>query len=111
MSDELREFFLQHGPVTDAKVIMDLEAPGKSRGFGFVTLPSMDTALALVKSSDGQSLMGQPIRASLAKQSIQRAGYGCYNGSDTPGGRFYSGYGSSGRFSNASNGYHAPPWQ
>jgi hypothetical protein len=92
----------------------------------------MDTALAVVKSSDGQSFMGRPIRASLAQQSISRAGYysgfdsGGYGGYNTSRTRHrdvrygynsaydygnYDCYGSSGRFSDASNGYHAPPWQ
>ena len=41
----------------DAVVIMDRDDPGRSRGFGFVTLPNMEAAENVMKSTDGQDLM------------------------------------------------------
>ena len=82
-SDELRAFFLQYGPVTDAKVIMDRDSPGKSRGFGFVTLPSMDIAHSVLKSSAGQSLFGTVPRCTVINDNngycSDSYGYGGYD--------------------------------
>jgi hypothetical protein len=50
-------YFAQFAAVEDAVVIMDRDDPGRSRGFGFVTLPSMEVAETVMKSTDGQDLM------------------------------------------------------
>ena len=42
-SETLTEIFAEFGPVREAAVIMD-KITGKSRGFGFVTFESMDSA-------------------------------------------------------------------
>ena len=81
-SDELRAFFLQHGPVTDAKVIMDKDSC-QSRGFGFVTLPSMDIAHSVLKSSAGQPLCGKVPRCTVINDNngycSDSYGYGGYD--------------------------------
>ena len=59
---------------------------------GFVTLPSMDTALAVMKSSAGQSFMDDTAITVQLAVKLTFCTSPC------------------GRFSDASNGYHAPPW-
>jgi RNA recognition motif-containing protein len=54
---DLLRYFSQFGAVEDAVVIMDRDDPGRSRGFGFVTLPSMEVAETVMKATDGQDLM------------------------------------------------------
>jgi RNA recognition motif-containing protein len=76
-------YFSQFGAVEDAVVIMDRDDPGRSRGFGFVTLPSMEAAETVMKSTDGQDLMVSQIfmRSSIIPGAYQHACHGFPTGS------------------------------
>ena len=49
--------FGKFASVQDAVVIMDRDDPGRSRGFGFVTVGSMDIAQDVIRQTDGQDMM------------------------------------------------------
>ena len=66
-SDEsLHDFFSQCGPVDEAKVITDRDT-GRSRGFGFVTFETEDSAQQAL-DLDGQELDGRSIHVDFAKE-------------------------------------------
>ncbi|KAG5254310.1 nucleic acid binding [Salix suchowensis] len=62
----LRDAFSGYGEVTEARVIMDRET-GRSRGFGFVSFDSTESASEAVSAMDGQDLGGKTVRVSFAK--------------------------------------------
>lgn len=78
--DELREAFTRFGDVASAKIIMDRET-GRSRGFGFVTMPNRDEADAAIKGMDGAALKGRNVRVNEAREREGGAGGGDF-GSD-----------------------------
>src|SRR6188472_672953 len=53
----LRNAFGQHGPVIEAKVVMDRDT-GRSRGFGFVTMGDGDATQNAMRGMDGSTLDG-----------------------------------------------------
>lgn len=58
--EDLRELFGQYGEVASASVIMDRDT-GRSRGFGFVEMPSQAEAEAAI-SALNQKSFGEPGR-------------------------------------------------
>ena len=70
--------FGEHGAVEEAVVIMDRET-GRSKGFGFVTMPSDEEAKAAMAALDGQDMDGRAIRVNEARPMERRdtggAGY------------------------------------
>lgn len=66
-SEDLRSAFEKFGNVTDAAVVNDRET-GRSRGFGFVTFDSTDSAATAQKNMDNFDLLGRPIRVNFAEQ-------------------------------------------
>jgi RNA recognition motif-containing protein len=73
--DQLRAAFEAHGEVTSAQVIQDRET-GRSRGFGFVEMPSDDEARAAIEGLNGQDLDGRPVRVNEARPRGERRGGG-----------------------------------
>ena len=78
--DELSQLFSQCGQVTGAKIIKD-KATGKSKGFGFVEMPSDEEANQAVNRMKGHDLRGRPIMVDIAREpagggSGGRSGYG-----------------------------------
>lgn len=63
----LMEAFAAHGDVTEAKVILERDT-GRSRGFGFVTFASADSAAAAITALDGRELDGRAIRVNVAQE-------------------------------------------
>jgi RNA recognition motif-containing protein len=59
--DGLSQLFAAHGKVDRAKVVMDRET-GRSRGFGFVTMPNAAEGQAAVQALNGQSCEGRALR-------------------------------------------------
>ena len=57
----LREAFEAHGVVERAKVVHDRET-GRSRGFGFVEMPSPGESKAAMKNLNGKDVGGNSIR-------------------------------------------------
>ncbi|KAI3706245.1 hypothetical protein L6452_23856 [Arctium lappa] len=69
----LKEAFSGFGDVVEARVITDRES-GRSRGFGFVSYTSDESAKEAMTSMDGQELNGRSIRVSLATERAPRTG-------------------------------------
>jgi RNA recognition motif-containing protein len=68
--EELSSLFSAHGAVERAKVVMDRES-GRSRGFGFVTMPNDAEGQAAIKAVNGSQQGGRAInvRAAEPRQS------------------------------------------
>jgi RNA recognition motif-containing protein len=65
-NDGLRRAFEEFGEVSSANVITDRDT-GRSRGFGFVEMPSADEANAAIEELDGGELYGRRIKVNVAK--------------------------------------------
>ena len=65
-TDDLRAVFAAVGTVTDAVVLMD-KMTGRSRGFGFVTMSTVDEAKAAVEKLNGSDLKGRKINVNVAR--------------------------------------------
>lgn len=73
-SEALSELFSQYGEITDAVVISDRET-GRSKGFGFVTFSSEESANAALEM-DGREVEGRAIIVNIAKPREDRGGRG-----------------------------------
>ena len=62
----LRTAFEAHGEVTSAQVIKDRET-GRSRGFGFVEMPSAEQAKAAIAGLNGTELQGRTLNVNEAR--------------------------------------------
>jgi len=63
---ELRENFENFGEVTSVKIIKDRYS-GRSKGFGFVEMPSDDEAKAAIEEMNGKNLDGREIKVNKAR--------------------------------------------
>jgi RNA recognition motif-containing protein len=73
----LRTNFAEYGDVTSAKVMMDRDS-GRSKGFGFVEMGSVEQAEAAIKGLNGMSVGGRDIVVNISrpKESTGGGGYG-----------------------------------
>ena len=67
LESEIRELFEAFGNVQSCSLVMD-EQTGKSKGFGFVTMPNPGEAKAAIKSLNGKVLNDSQIRV---KKSVK----------------------------------------
>jgi len=58
--EELREVFSEYGSVTSVKVMTNSD--GRSRGFGFVEMPSDNEGNAAIRSLNGAEFAGRKLR-------------------------------------------------
>ena len=58
--DQLREVFAAYGEVASARVVTDRET-GRSKGFGFVEMPSDDQAKAAIEALNGSEIGGRKV--------------------------------------------------
>lgn len=65
--DELRKLFEEFGIVKSAKLVTDRET-GRSRGFGFVEMPSGEEAEQAIKKLQGKELEGRPMSVAPARE-------------------------------------------
>jgi RNA recognition motif-containing protein len=65
-NEELAEFFAKFGEVEEATVIMD-RATGRSKGFGFVSMPDDNAADTAIAQGDGADLDGRKLTVSEAR--------------------------------------------
>lgn len=72
---ELRTHFEGCGEITDAVVVMDRES-GRSKGFGFVTFESDESASSAIETLDGSEMDGRSVRVSEAKPRPERGAGG-----------------------------------
>ena len=68
---DLRTAFGQYGEVASAAIIMD-KMTGRSKGFGFVEMPSKAEAEAAIQALDGQDLNGRNLKVNEAKPREDR---------------------------------------
>ena len=64
--DELKEHFGAHGNVSEVVIITDRET-GRSRGFGFVTMPEDDEGRKAIEELNGQEMDGRPLTVNEAR--------------------------------------------
>lgn len=93
---ELSELFSAFGEVSSAKVITDRET-GRSRGFGFVEMPSDDEGKDAMLGLNNKEVEGRAMSVSVAKEREERSsnggggsrgGYGNNRNSGGGGGRW-----------------------
>ena len=68
---ELRTAFSAHGEVDSVRIITDRDS-GRSKGFGFVEMPSSDEAQAAIEALNGQDLKGREIKVNEARPRQER---------------------------------------
>ena len=73
--DQLREAFEAYGQVTSATVIKD-KYSGRSRGFGFVEMPSNEEAQAAIVGLNGAEMDGRSLTVNEARPRSERGGGG-----------------------------------
>ena len=88
--DELRSEFAAYGNVASARVVMDRET-GRSRGFGFVDMPTDAEAMRAMESLQGTNVAGRAMRIVEARPKEDRpssprpsGGYGGGGGAGRP---------------------------
>ena len=65
--DELMELFEEYGNVSTVKLITD-KFTGKSKGFGFVEMPSDDDAKKAIEELNGKEVKGRNITVNQARE-------------------------------------------
>ena len=64
--EKLREKFAEYGEVEEVAVITDRDT-GRSRGFGFVTMPNSEEATAAIEALNSTELDGSTLKVSEAR--------------------------------------------
>ena len=93
--DELHQLFAAHGNVASAKIIIDRET-GRSRGFGFVEMPTDTEAQAAIAALNNSSVAGRSIVVNVARPMENRGGGGGGGGFGSRGGGGGGGRGGGG---------------
>lgn len=89
---ELEDLFTNYGSVQEAAVVTDRET-GRSRGFGFVTMPEDSEANAAIEALNGTEIEGRTLTVNEARPKTDRprsgggGGYGGGRGGGGGGGR------------------------
>jgi cold-inducible RNA-binding protein len=71
--DELKEFFVGAGNVTDAAIITDRDT-GRSKGFGFVEFATDEDAARAQSMFNGSQLKNRTLKVDLAKPRDDKGG-------------------------------------
>jgi len=69
--DELKELFAQHGSVESVNIIMDRDT-GRSKGFGFVEMPSAEESQKAITVLNGKELGGRKLTINQARPREDR---------------------------------------
>lgn len=69
--EELREAFAAFGQVSSARVIRDRDT-GRSRGFGFVEMPTQAEAQAAIQGLNGKDLKERTLNVNEARPRTER---------------------------------------
>jgi len=94
--DELKELFAPFGQVTEVRLIMD-KFSGKSKGFGFIEMPSKEEAEKAIEALNGKDMKGRAMTVNEAKPKVDRGGGGGRGGyGGGGGGRGRGGFGGGG---------------
>lgn len=70
-NEDLQKAFEEIGEVVEAVIIMD-RATGKSKGFGFVTMKTVEDAQKAITELNGKELDGKPLTVNEAKPQKPR---------------------------------------
>lgn len=70
--EDLRTLFAAFGEVTEAKVVMDRHA-NRSKGFGFVEMPSNSEADQAIKALNGKDVDGRNIKVNPADSGRKKS--------------------------------------
>lgn len=62
-TDDLKAAFSEHGQVGDVCIVQHM---GRSKGYGFIEMPSEDDARRAMLAMDGKDLLGRPLRVNRA---------------------------------------------
>jgi len=73
--EDLKNLFSKFGSVSSAKIIMDRET-NKSRGFGFIEMPSEEEGNAALSGMQSKEIEGRLLSVSIAKEKENRTGGG-----------------------------------
>jgi len=73
--NELKELFEPFGQVTEIRLIMD-KFTGKSKGFGFIEMPSKEEAQKAIAELNGKDIKGRAMTVNEAKPKTERGGRG-----------------------------------
>ncbi len=73
--NDLQEAFAKFGQVESAAVIKD-NYSGKSKGFGFVEMPSRDEAMAAIEGLNGTDLKERTLKVNEARPRTEGGGRG-----------------------------------
>ena len=65
-SNDLKDFFTPYGEVTSARVVTDRES-GRSRGFGFVEMPSDAAGNEAISKLNGAVVDGRTLNVTVAR--------------------------------------------
>lgn len=76
--ESLRSLFEQYGQVASASVITDRET-GRSRGFGFVEMPSDEEGQKAIEALNGAQVDGRSIGVNVARPKTDRPSDGGFN--------------------------------
>jgi len=69
--DDLRDLFEAHGQVESARIIMDRDT-GRSKGFGFVSMPEKSEADTAIENINGADFQGRPLRVNESQPREKR---------------------------------------
>ncbi len=69
--DDLKNAFSEFGEVSSVKIIID-KFSGRSKGFGFVEMPSNSEADQAIKALNGKVLNGRSIKVNQAEAKRKR---------------------------------------
>ena len=73
--EDLKEAFEQFGEITEVRLIMD-KFSGKSKGFGFIEMPSKEEAEKAIEEMNGKEFQGRAMNVNEAKPKTDRGGRG-----------------------------------
>src|SRR4030042_4557042 len=73
--NDLKSLFEPFGQVTEVRLIMD-KYTGKSKGFGFIEMPSRDEALKAIAELNGKDMKGRTMTVNEAKPKTDRGDRG-----------------------------------
>jgi RNA recognition motif-containing protein len=71
---ELRSLFEPHGSIENATIATDRDT-GRSRGFGFVSMPDDQEAEKAMAALNGKDLGGRALTVNEARPQTQRSGF------------------------------------
>ena len=69
--EELEAAFTEYGEVSSARVIID-RFSGRSRGFGFVEMPTDSEGEAAIAAMNGREMTGRPLTVNVARPREDR---------------------------------------